>query len=256
MGTIYKIINILNQKIYIGQTICSLNQRFKRHLQESKNYKYNSHLYSAILKYGEENFEISAIEIDVPSSQLNEREMFWVTFYQSQNPNIGYNIAEGGNKPPKNTYWKGKKQPSEMIEKRRQKQFGRESPMKGKQQSKDAKDKISRNNAKFWEGKHLSEETKQKLRNKNKGQDNSHLKVSYTLISPLGERIVFSSVADIKKITQLSVGVFYRLVRGDILSAKGWKLADRENQNDRREILGQPGLVQVDNGERDPSEIL
>ncbi len=50
--TIYKIINKINGKIYIGQTVKTLDERLQSHYYGSR-YKQNSHLLKSIKKYGE-----------------------------------------------------------------------------------------------------------------------------------------------------------------------------------------------------------
>ena len=76
IGYIYKISNSINDKIYIGQTRCSIEKRFNQHKQRSrKKSKYNSHLYEAMRKYGEEVFQISILEtITTNLNDLYERE--------------------------------------------------------------------------------------------------------------------------------------------------------------------------------------
>ena len=59
---IYKIENLINGKIYIGQTLC-LTTRFKSHLSLlRKNRHRNSHLQAAFNKYGELNFVFNVVE--------------------------------------------------------------------------------------------------------------------------------------------------------------------------------------------------
>ena len=57
MGYIYKIINLSNQKIYIGQTKKTIEERFQSHLKLAKNHV-NRYLYDAMNKYGYNNFII------------------------------------------------------------------------------------------------------------------------------------------------------------------------------------------------------
>ena len=52
---IYKVTNIINNKIYIGQTIHSLNIRKSQH-ERSHEYGYKTAFSNAIKKYGKENF--------------------------------------------------------------------------------------------------------------------------------------------------------------------------------------------------------
>ncbi len=87
---VYKIENIVNGKIYVGQTKKSLEKRIEQH-KHSK----NSCIGKAIQEYGFENFVYSAIEVCDSAEELNEREKFWIRELNSKFPN-GYNMTNGG----------------------------------------------------------------------------------------------------------------------------------------------------------------
>lgn len=90
MGYIYKITNDINNKIYIGQTINSIEYRLKCHINEpSKNNKFHQ----ALTSIGPEHFKIELIE-ECPNELLNDREKYWIKYYDSVN--TGYNTAWGG----------------------------------------------------------------------------------------------------------------------------------------------------------------
>ena len=93
-GYIYKITNNINHKIYIGQTINSIERRFKQHLSCARN-NTSGHLYFAMRKYGLENFTIEILE-KTNVTNLNEREKYYITLFNSTDPKIGYNILNGG----------------------------------------------------------------------------------------------------------------------------------------------------------------
>lgn len=98
MCGIYKITNIKNNKIYIGQSV-NIESRWKKHRTgpfSKNNSQYNSSLYRAIRKYGISNFKFEIIE-ECPKENLNDREIFWISYYNSNNPDIGYNLTSGGN---------------------------------------------------------------------------------------------------------------------------------------------------------------
>ncbi len=100
---IYKIENKINNKIYIGQSI-DIMHRWDQHkmdaFNESLTQKYRSALYSAIRKYGLQNFKFEIIE-QCNKTDLNIREIYWIKYYNSNNPNFGYNLTSGGDSPPK-----------------------------------------------------------------------------------------------------------------------------------------------------------
>lgn len=94
MGFIYKVTNCVNSKVYIGQTNFSIETRFKQHLRDCDNKcNENRPLYLAMKKYGKENFHIELIE-ECSSDKLNEREKYWISYYNSFNE--GYNATVGG----------------------------------------------------------------------------------------------------------------------------------------------------------------
>lgn len=101
MAYIYKIINLINQKLYIGKTShSSIEERFKEHIQDSKKERNEKRpLYDAFNKYGIENFKIEEIE-EVENDDLAcEREQYWInelkTYIGFPNSN-GYNATLGG----------------------------------------------------------------------------------------------------------------------------------------------------------------
>jgi len=95
-GYIYKITNLINNKIYIGQVYNkSIEARFNRHC-DGANPKSKSYLSRAIYKYGKDNFKYEQIEECYSIKELNEREQFWIAYYNSTNNTIGYNLTSGG----------------------------------------------------------------------------------------------------------------------------------------------------------------
>lgn len=94
MGHIYKITNTLNNKVYIGQTVKTVEKRFQQHKNNSnKSYFSQIVLYKAFNKYGIDNFICEEIE-QVPNELLNDREKYWIEYYNSYFE--GYNSTLGG----------------------------------------------------------------------------------------------------------------------------------------------------------------
>lgn len=96
IGYIYKITNLMNNKLYIGQTKKTIEERFRLHKLDSlrtDRYCYNYPLYRAFRKYGFQNFKIELLE-KCSIKQLNEREIYWINFYNTYKK--GYNQTLGG----------------------------------------------------------------------------------------------------------------------------------------------------------------
>ena len=88
---IYVIRNCVNDKVYIGQTRLSLEERFNRHISDSKlECKQHRPLYLAFAKYGIDKFCIELIE-DCDYSIADEREIYWIKQYNS-NKCGGYKV--------------------------------------------------------------------------------------------------------------------------------------------------------------------
>lgn len=92
MAYIYKISNDINQKLYIGKTEFSIDKRWKEHCNDAlKNHNEKRPLYLAMQKYGIEHFTIELIE---ETDNPEEREQFWIQYYNSYHD--GYNATLGG----------------------------------------------------------------------------------------------------------------------------------------------------------------
>lgn len=86
---IYLWTNLVNGKKYVGQTTC-----FYRRM---KTYRYtypNAYMEHAVKKHGLDNFDITILERDVPLDKLDEREQYWLDYYQSYDMDKGYNICK------------------------------------------------------------------------------------------------------------------------------------------------------------------
>jgi group I intron endonuclease len=84
---IYKITNLINNKIYIGQH----NGKRKSYFGGGKLLKL------AIEKYGKTNFKKEIlVDLDCSQKQIDELERQYISNYNSTDKNIGYNIQKGG----------------------------------------------------------------------------------------------------------------------------------------------------------------
>jgi group I intron endonuclease len=192
---IYKIVNLLNNKIYIGQ---------QQHINK---YYYGSGLLikKAIKKYGKNNF-IKEIICECNSREdLDEKEKYYIKLYNSTDKTVGYNLSEGGSlggplnkghihstksknkmsdsqkkRIQKNGHnMIGFKHSSESIKKmskaKKGKYTGKNNPMYGKHHTEESKRKMGvprygKNNPMY--GNHHTKETKLKISKKITGKLN------------------------------------------------------------------------------------
>lgn len=96
---VYKITNLINDKIYIGKTN-NLEYRWRNHLISSRKDSPIYPIHRAIKKYGKEKFSITIIESDSLEELIFEREKFWITYYKTNiikyGDEFGYNLTDGG----------------------------------------------------------------------------------------------------------------------------------------------------------------
>ncbi len=102
MAYIYKIYNDINDKVYIGKTLRSINRRWLEHQSDYRNKSHDGRpIYLAMDRYGIENFHIELVE-ECDFSILSDREQYWITYYNSFEN--GYNATLGGDGTPSANY--------------------------------------------------------------------------------------------------------------------------------------------------------
>lgn len=186
---IYGIKNLLNGKIYVGQTGERFQKRYWNHRWKLRNNQHdNKHLQSAWNKYGEENFSFFVIKIVDNIDLLSKLEIEYIAYYRQRN--LSYNILDGG---------EGLNGYSLPIEIRKQ---------------------IGQKNRSRMLGTKLSLETRQKMSERRKGR------IVHTRSHILNEKIAFKiktmlvsgySATEISKDT----GIDYKLV-SNIISNNTW----------------------------------
>lgn len=93
---IYKITNLVDGKVYIGQTNRTFKERKKNHLSCLRRNKHRNPLFqNAWNKYGEKNFMFEVIQ-NCAENELDDLERFWIELFDSANKKYGYNLESGG----------------------------------------------------------------------------------------------------------------------------------------------------------------
>lgn len=162
-GIIYKITNLIDGMVYIGQTTGKPNRRWKQHLSVKIKY----HLHNSINKYGKDNFKFEVIDTANSIDELNILEKFYIKNFNCLFPN-GYNLTDGGKNGLKSEYTKqkmslankGKKLSEEHKKKCSESQLGEKSSWWGRKHSPETKSKISKGNR----GRIVSDETIEKMK--------------------------------------------------------------------------------------------
>jgi group I intron endonuclease len=92
-GIVYKVTNLIDGNIYIGQTVQSLWRRRRAH--ENLSCRPSTYFHRALAKHGFANFTWDIVESCSTKDCLHEREQFWIDHFACMAP-AGYNSAEGG----------------------------------------------------------------------------------------------------------------------------------------------------------------
>ena len=142
MRFIYKIINLINSKVYIGQSYSEI-ERWRQHKYAARS-RPRQYIDCAIRKYGEKNFLYEVILVSLTQEDGHLAEIELIKQYNSRDRKFGYNISPGGDE-----IW-NKGLPKEKH------------PMYGKHHSKESKSKISASKLGSHWGSH-SEETKKQM---------------------------------------------------------------------------------------------
>lgn len=161
MHYLYRIINLLNGKIYIGQTNDG-KYRWRQHRYFAKNpERTGQYIHHAMAKHGIENFIYELIATCRTQEDANEVESLLITQYNTRDKGFGYNLTA------RRAYGGHSEETKAKIS----------AGNKGKQRSEETKSLIAENTKKQMEsgnhprlGKKHSEESRQKMVESSKGQ--------------------------------------------------------------------------------------
>ena len=199
---IYKATNLKNGKVYIGQTTRDLEIRMKEHLTHRKTAFDKAYKKSEI-----DNFKIEIIDRTDTIEKLNEKEKYWIEYYNCIVPN-GYNMCEGGD----NTVGFHHKEESKrkMSISKSKLYMGENNPFFGKTHSKESKEKMS----KLRKGMaHLTDEQKKKLKD-------SHLTRK---VMNVDTKEIFKSVKEAAEKYNLKATHISRVCRGKRKTTGGFR---------------------------------
>lgn len=209
---LYRITNLVNGKIYIGQTSKSISQRWSRHCWRSEKNK-NMAISQAILNYGRSSFKIEQIDEANSYLESNKKERELIAKYNSLAPN-GYNLSVGGEN-------KG------MTEETRRKIS---EANKGKLISEETRKRLSDSH----KGIRMKKETKEKLSKSNSGKKPSKqtvrgavekLSKRYRFISPNGETVEIFNMNQFCRDNHLLPSCMNMVASGKQSHHKKWRLA-------------------------------
>jgi group I intron endonuclease len=90
MFKVYKVTNMINGKIYIGQTRRSLFDRMASHRDLKR-----GPMYMDIRTHGIDSFKCELLDLCKSRHKALEKELNYILLLKSNDPKIGYNIMDG-----------------------------------------------------------------------------------------------------------------------------------------------------------------
>lgn len=208
--------NKINNKVYIGQTKQTLAQRFRK---EGKGYVKCTHFYRAIEKYGWDNFEHIILEENIKNlAEANEKEKYWIAYYNATDKNKGYNCTTGGNE---GSTW------SEEAKKAQSERFkGENGSFYGKEHTQEYKENMRQQMIDKWNNPEYKKQVCENMRKNHadvKGSKNPQAKK----VKRVDDSVVYGCAGE----AAISIGKDYvqggksiaRCCRGERNTAYGYK---------------------------------
>jgi len=231
-GIIYKATNKINGKMYIGQTVKSLNRRISRHIGNALNNRDTYYFHKAIRKYGIDNFKWEIVKECDSLEELNKAEIKMIKKYNTFNNGYNLNLGGGSNNGFRHTE-ETKKKISESL-------IGEKHPLYGKHRSEETKKKIgdaNRGEKCYNYGKHRSEETKRKMSKAKKGKyiGSKNLRAKkYIVTTPESKEIFVYGLKNFcrkHKKEKLNPGNLIKIAQGKRKHHKNYKCRYWEEKN-------------------------
>lgn len=225
---IYMIKNIITNQMYIGQSI-NIERRWREHCN-LKDIKY-SYLERAIKKYGDKNFTLSIIEKIDNISILNEREQYWIKYYNTYEDKNHYNLTPGGDFNPMLLPEVVNKLKGRILSDETKKKIS--EAHKGKTLSSEHRKKISKGN----KNKIISQETRNKISQSKKGYH--HTNKTKEKISKTKTGIKMTDSACLSNSKSKNTSGFYRVCKHKDKTCKQgfiWSYQYYDENNKRKAI--------------------
>jgi len=208
---IYAIINLINDKMYIGSSK-NIKSRFKTHTRDlNKNKHFNPYLQNAWNKYGGGNFTIEVIEY-IKNNKLREKEIYYINFYKSLYSQTGYNILDKtyNTNNIQSKYWEFLNPDGKLIKIHNLFAFCNENKL---------------NYSCMWKLYQGEVQQHQGWMSTNKAFHKSRFGKEFSLVSPDGKIYKGKNIALFCRENELSDHFITMVVRGDIEEYKGWRIA-------------------------------
>lgn len=221
---VYAHINNFNGKIYVGQTIHgdNPNKRFR----DGKGYIRNNNKLTSfgedIIKYGWDNFSHVILVNNLTESEARKAEIYYIKYFESNNPNNGYNNSHGGEG--------GKiydEHPKGMLNKHHTKEWKEEHS----NWAKDHNNNCMNNGQVIWDKTHPHPRG---MKGK-KHNPQSYAKISkrYKLVLPDGTEIEFDSGKKVMKHLNIGGSIFDSMLKGPYEIKK-----NNSSKNKRYDLVG------------------
>lgn len=224
---VYCAYNIVNHKVYIGYTETSLERRISSHKHKSK-CSNKAYFHLSLYKHGVDNFKWFVLFQGSTLEELQNKEIYFINLYKSNNRKFGYNLSTGGERCYLNEEVKrkiGEKAKARNIS-------GINNPFFGKKHTEETKKKLSEiRKGKVWNpGYKHSKEVKIKLSNIRKELLKNPEVIEKMRLAQKGKPIIcletnikYKSIAEASRLMNIPVSGIKNQINGRSKTTMGYK---------------------------------
>jgi group I intron endonuclease len=218
---IYMLLNKINGKVYVGQTVRDVNDRLRQHKVDGARRAKNLPITLAIHKYGWSAFEKFVLGTAQTQEELNTLEQHWIAHYDCLAPR-GYNLKDGG------------QQGGRMHEETKRK-IG--AARRGRKHTDESRARMSASSV----GKLHSEETKAAMSKARAGEGGSNAKLDWETVGEIRRRFAegdgVAVLADTFDVSDFCVG--------QIVYGKTWRVEGMEYPKEPKRDKLTPEIVKA-----------